>query len=94
MNKFAFTAAALAFAAVAAPAVAAPAYSFERNGIRYAYDLVEENGATVIVGSEIESGKAFRLRLNDQGKVQGRYGNEFVSFAAPEAAGSLKLASK
>ena len=62
----------------AAPAMAE---SFTRDGVTYNYSVRTVGPATLISGTIVNSGQAFRLRLRD-GRVTGQVGAWSVSFKA------------
>lgn len=61
---------------VSAPAMAA---SFTQDGITYDYSVKEADGATLISGTIVNSGKDFRLKVKG-GKVSGFVGTSAVNF--------------
>lgn len=67
----------------AAPAMAAPAQetpvAFERDGVRYVATVKTVDGATIISGREVDTGKTFVLRAQN-GRVRGTYGTAQVSY--------------
>lgn len=78
----------------AAPAMAE---SFTRDGVTYDYNVKTVGQSTLISGTIVNSGQAFRLRLRD-GRVTGQVGVWPVSFKADaavtaNAAGGTTLAA-
>ena len=71
-------------ASVAAPALAAEPITFERDGIRYVAEVTQRGESQIIRGSEVHSGRAFRLRVN-KGRVSGTYNGQPVSYRLNDA---------
>lgn len=73
-----FLALAILSSVATAPAMAE---SFTRDGVTYSYSVRTVGAATLISGTIVNSGQAFRLRLRD-GRVTGQVGTWPVSFKA------------
>lgn len=75
----------LALLGAAAPAIAADGpLSFERDGVHYVATVKTVGAATLISGSEVETGKHFELRYLN-GRVAGQYGAATVRYTMPAA---------
>ena len=79
-----------AFALIATAGIASePAKSFTHNGTTYRYESTKSaDGATVLTGTAVESGEAFRLIVRN-GVVTGHAGNRPVRFSVASAKGAL-----
>lgn len=91
MSKFMF--AILAAATAAAPALAADPITFERDGITYVASVYQKGDVQLIEGHEVQSGRAFTLRVIN-GRVKGDYAGQPVSYDAPKRSPNLLTASR